>query len=167
MAINSFLNTEKEGVNLYEKMQKNRGGSAYKNPWQVFQELITSFNNKGADSNSPLLVNKDLHIVDGAHRLACALYFNEPFITIKINKKLDFSPYGINWFKSNNFSTKELDLILQKKKQIFINGKFELRTMLPLSLSYDHRIIDGAEAARFNNDLKENLGKNFAYKLAI
>ena len=38
--------------------------------------------------------------------------------------------------------------------------------MLPLSLSYDHRIIDGAEAARFNNDLKENLGKNFAYKLA-
>ena len=54
-----------------------------------------------------------------------------------------------------------------KKKQIFINGKFETRTMLPLSLSYDHRIIDGAEAARFNNDLKENLGKNFAYKLAI
>ena len=54
-----------------------------------------------------------------------------------------------------------------QKKQIFINGKFELRTMLPLSLSYDHRIIDGAEAARFNNDIKENLGKNFAYKLAI
>jgi len=54
-----------------------------------------------------------------------------------------------------------------QKKQIFINGKFESRTMLPLSLSYDHRIIDGAEAARFNNDIKENLGKNFAYKLAI
>ena len=54
-----------------------------------------------------------------------------------------------------------------EKKQIFINGKFETRTMLPLSLSYDHRIIDGAEASRFNNDLKENLGKNFAYKLAI
>ncbi|MDA7575085.1 2-oxo acid dehydrogenase subunit E2 [Candidatus Pelagibacter sp.] len=54
-----------------------------------------------------------------------------------------------------------------QKKQIFINGKFETRIMLPLSLSYDHRIIDGAEAARFNNDLKENLGKNFAYKLAI
>ena len=54
-----------------------------------------------------------------------------------------------------------------KKKQVFINGKFVTRIMLPLSLSYDHRIIDGAEAARFNNDLKENLGKNFAYKLAI
>ena len=54
-----------------------------------------------------------------------------------------------------------------QKKQIFINGKFKIRTMLPISLSYDHRIIDGAEAARFNNDLKDNLGSNFAYKLAI
>tara|TARA_B100001013_G_scaffold308526_1_gene212524 strand:+ start:1085 stop:2056 length:972 start_codon:yes stop_codon:yes gene_type:complete len=53
------------------------------------------------------------------------------------------------------------------KKQLFINGKFIPRTILPLSLSYDHRIIDGAEAARFNNDLKDNLGSNFAYKLAV
>jgi len=54
-----------------------------------------------------------------------------------------------------------------QKKQIYIDGKFQTRIMLPISLSYDHRIIDGAEAARFNNDLKENLGKNFAYKLAV
>ena len=54
-----------------------------------------------------------------------------------------------------------------EKKQVFLDGKLVTRTMLPLSLSYDHRIIDGAEAARFNNELKENLGKNFAYKLAI
>ena len=54
-----------------------------------------------------------------------------------------------------------------EKKQVFIDGNFVTRTMLPLSLSYDHRIIDGAEAARFNNELKENLGKNFAYKLAV
>jgi len=54
-----------------------------------------------------------------------------------------------------------------QKKQILINEKFKVRTILPISLSYDHRIIDGAEAARFNNDLKENLGKNFAYKLAV
>ena len=52
-------------------------------------------------------------------------------------------------------------------KQVLINNEFQKRIMLPLSLSYDHRIIDGAEAARFSNELKENLGKNFAYKLAI
>ena len=53
------------------------------------------------------------------------------------------------------------------KKNIYYEDKYQARIMLPLSLSYDHRIIDGAEAARFCNELKETLGKNFAYKLAV
>ena len=53
------------------------------------------------------------------------------------------------------------------KKNAYYEDKYQSRIMLPLSLSYDHRIIDGAEAARFCNELKENLGKNFAYKLAV
>ena len=32
---------------------------------------------------------------------------------------------------------------------VWINGKFEPRQVLPISLSYDHRLIDGADAARF------------------
>jgi pyruvate dehydrogenase E2 component (dihydrolipoamide acetyltransferase) len=39
------------------------------------------------------------------------------------------------------------------------NGQIAPRLMLPLSLSYDHRIIDGAEAARFSRcivDMLEN-----------
>jgi pyruvate dehydrogenase E2 component (dihydrolipoamide acetyltransferase) len=32
---------------------------------------------------------------------------------------------------------------------VFIDGQFQPRTMLPLTLSYDHRLIDGADAARF------------------
>jgi pyruvate dehydrogenase E2 component (dihydrolipoamide acetyltransferase) len=32
---------------------------------------------------------------------------------------------------------------------VYVNGQFEPRLMLPLSLSYDHRVIDGADAARF------------------
>ena len=39
------------------------------------------------------------------------------------------------------------------------NGsEFQPRLMLPLSLSYDHRVIDGASAARFSNYLVELLG---------
>ena len=52
-------------------------------------------------------------------------------------------------------------------KQVFIDGKFEPRMMMPISLSYDHRIIDGAEAAKFCQDLKVSLGRNFAIKLAV
>jgi pyruvate dehydrogenase E2 component (dihydrolipoamide acetyltransferase) len=32
---------------------------------------------------------------------------------------------------------------------VFKDGGFEPRLMLPLALSYDHRLIDGADAARF------------------
>ncbi len=53
------------------------------------------------------------------------------------------------------------------KKQILLGDQFTTRTILPISLSYDHRIIDGAEAARFCNEIRDNLGKNFAFKLAI
>ncbi|HEX2788606.1 MAG TPA: 2-oxo acid dehydrogenase subunit E2 [Ignavibacteria bacterium] len=35
------------------------------------------------------------------------------------------------------------------KEAVYVDDKFEPRLMLPLSLSYDHRIIDGADAARF------------------
>ena len=34
---------------------------------------------------------------------------------------------------------------------------FRPRLMLPLSLSYDHRVIDGAEAARFTVFIRELL----------
>jgi pyruvate dehydrogenase E2 component (dihydrolipoamide acetyltransferase) len=34
-------------------------------------------------------------------------------------------------------------------KPVYINNAFEPRLILPLSLSYDHRLIDGAAAARF------------------
>ena len=53
------------------------------------------------------------------------------------------------------------------KKQILFGNRFTERSILPISLSYDHRIIDGAEAARFCNEIRDNLGKNFAFKLAI
>ena len=39
----------------------------------------------------------------------------------------------------------------------YVDGEFVPRLMLPLSLSYDHRIIDGAEAARFLRWLCEML----------
>ncbi len=34
-------------------------------------------------------------------------------------------------------------------RPVYINGVLEPRLMLPLSLSYDHRVIDGADGARF------------------
>jgi pyruvate dehydrogenase E2 component (dihydrolipoamide acetyltransferase) len=42
-----------------------------------------------------------------------------------------------------------LGLSRSRMEPEWINNKFEARLILPLSLSYDHRLIDGADAARF------------------
>ena len=44
-----------------------------------------------------------------------------------------------------------------QQRPVWKDGKFEPRLMLPLSLSYDHRVIDGAEAVRFVVALAEAL----------
>jgi pyruvate dehydrogenase E2 component (dihydrolipoyllysine-residue acetyltransferase) len=45
-------------------------------------------------------------------------------------------------------------------KPVVRNGKIEAATMLPLCLSYDHRVNDGANAVRFVRDLAEKI-ENF------
>ena len=35
-----------------------------------------------------------------------------------------------------------------------VDGKIVVRKVMPISFTYDHRVLDGAEAARFMNDLR-------------
>jgi len=50
-----------------------------------------------------------------------------------------------------------LGLSRQALKPVYEQGVFIPRLMLPLSLSYDHRVIDGAEGARFTRYISECL----------
>ena len=42
-------------------------------------------------------------------------------------------------------------------KPRILDGKVAVRKIMPISFTYDHRVIDGAEAARFMNDVRELL----------
>lgn len=48
---------------------------------------------------------------------------------------------------------------------VFIDGQFQPRLMMPLSLTYDHRLIDGADGARFLRWVCEALEKPFLLML--
>ena len=50
-----------------------------------------------------------------------------------------------------------LGMSRSRTEPVWVNDHFEPRTMLPLSLSYDHRIIDGADAARYLRWIAEAL----------
>ncbi len=54
-----------------------------------------------------------------------------------------------------------LGLSRSRMEPEWINGKFEPRLILPLSLSYDHRLIDGADAARFLRWISEAFEQPF------
>lgn len=54
-----------------------------------------------------------------------------------------------------------LGVARSRKQPVYINGGFEPRLILPLSISYDHRIIDGTEGLRFLRWIAENLEKPF------
>jgi pyruvate dehydrogenase E2 component (dihydrolipoamide acetyltransferase) len=49
--------------------------------------------------------------------------------------------------------------------RIASNGTFEPRQLLPLSLSYDHRVIDGADAMRFLRWVAEAVEQPFLLSL--
>jgi pyruvate dehydrogenase E2 component (dihydrolipoamide acetyltransferase) len=51
------------------------------------------------------------------------------------------------------------------KEAVLINNEFVPRMMLPLSLSYDHRVIDGADAARFIRWVSQALENPFLLSL--
>ncbi|MEK6983515.1 MAG: dihydrolipoamide acetyltransferase family protein [Nanoarchaeota archaeon] len=45
------------------------------------------------------------------------------------------------------------------EKPVVKNGKIEVRKVLPLSLTYDHRVVDGGQAARFMLNVIDKLEK--------
>ena len=51
----------------------------------------------------------------------------------------------------------EKPVVVKSKGLLEGQSKIEIRKMLPLSLSFDHRVVDGAQAARFIVDLKNHL----------
>jgi pyruvate dehydrogenase E2 component (dihydrolipoamide acetyltransferase) len=51
------------------------------------------------------------------------------------------------------------------REPVYVDGAFEPRLMLPLSLSYDHRVIDGADAARFLRWVAEAFEQPFVMSL--
>lgn len=111
--IEEYFNNNNQIWDLYDNMQFTRANLIRFVPKHMinhkdkFIELINSIKDNGFDSESPLLVNKDYMVIDGAHRMACALYFNIDDVFIKTTDEyINFIPneYTKKWFEENNLS---------------------------------------------------------------
>lgn len=75
-----------------------------------FVEVIKSFEENGYNSNSELVIDEKLHLVDGSHRLALALYFAVPRLKVRIVERKEEIYYGKDWFVKS-FSNEECKII--------------------------------------------------------
>lgn len=99
---------------LYAHMQKKRLGLKRHEIWtkmQNFRALIASFEEKGFLEDYPIVVDSDYRLIDGAHRLACALYFNIEKIPVVVKVRTDDRPYGLKWFSDNGFTLAEIEML--------------------------------------------------------
>ena len=58
-----------------------------------------------------------------------------------------------------------LGLARSRMEQVYVDGTFQPRLMLPLMISYDHRVIDGADGARFMQWLVQAFEEPFLLSL--
>ena len=111
IAIDCFYGKNEYGWDWYNKMQTKRVKDNplipkhMANREKEFKELIKSFEKNGYIDKYPIVVNKDLLFIDGAHRLALALYFGIDRIPITIDKNyynFESKDYSFDWFEKKN-----------------------------------------------------------------
>lgn len=117
-----------ESWSLYDEMMHARVKScqfvddSYYDHKEAFVELIQSFEINGFLKEYPIMVNDNLDMLDGTHRLACALYFDIKQVPVIVNGEgvYGIAEFKMDWFKDMGFErhieviNEELDYLYQR-----------------------------------------------------
>lgn len=92
-----------------------------------FVNLIESYKKNGYDNNSLLVVDKDLRLLDGNHRLAMNYYTNNYDIVVKVLKRKSRNPNGIQWYRDVGLEEVFIQCVLDRydaiQKELFDVGQ--------------------------------------------
>lgn len=134
----------------YARMQQRRGRG---NPRRDLGALIDSFREHGFLDRHPLPVTKDGRLIDGAHRLACALYTGVQEVPVTIEPETrPLSGYGRAWFIENGFEPTFMRRVEETRDRVFEQeGVFFPVVLWPgvtpwldeivATLARDHRVV--------------------------
>ena len=130
LAIEDYFGENDFGFDLYRKMQDNRVRPGYAKTAVIrFQELIKSIKEYGYDENSEIIVDCNLRLIDGAHRVALAIYHNISKVKIRILKKSSDIDYGLKWFEQC-FNSEECNLIAEQLEELSKRWFFPIKGIL-------------------------------------
>lgn len=119
LAVECYFGKNNYGFDFYRRMQAARINKEWVEPAvERFRSLIQSYDKNGYDERSRILLDKNLHLVDGSHRMAMAMYYNIPRINASVHPKAFDIFYGIEWFKVNGFTKDECDILHNKYEKL-------------------------------------------------
>ena len=119
LAVECYFGKNDYGLDFYKRMQIGRTGKEWaEKAVSIFENLIRSFDKNGYDESSEILLDKNLHLIDGSHRMALAMYYNIPTIRAKVINVQQDVFYSIEWFGVNGFSVEECRILKDKYKEL-------------------------------------------------
>lgn len=129
----------------YERMQRCR---VNRETTIVFKQLISSVQRSGfAVDRHPILLNHNGALVDGSHRLACALAVGADTIPVRIERRKAPRAYNRSWFHENDFDDNVIHEMDRSLTNILIDSgaAFEL-ILWPPAQSFVDAIEDDIRA---------------------
>jgi len=127
LAIKNYYGKNNIGFNLYEKMQKIRIGENWNDR---FKELIASFEKNGFLPEYPIVVGSNYMIMNGSHRLALDMYHKINYVPIKVIPQFKDRRYSIQWFRENDFSKEEIQIIKEAKSKLVKSVTFNFSALI-------------------------------------
>ncbi len=119
LAVECYFDKNNYGFDFYKRMQLCRKGKEWaEKSVGIFENLIRSFDKNGYEESSEILLDKNLHLIDGSHRMALAMYYNIPTIRAKVTNEQQDVFYSIEWFRVNGFSDGECRILRDKYKEL-------------------------------------------------
>ena len=100
LTVKSIAEGDDNYKSLYLRMQHGRVGVEI---YSELCDLVASFQTKGFLPYYPIPIKEEGLLVDGAHRLACALYFGVEETPVAILPTRERIDYGRPWFEEHGF----------------------------------------------------------------
>lgn len=172
LAIEEFFGKNNIGFYLYKKIQEKRGfikivdHRSKEDSLERFKNLILNVEKNGFDEFSLIPVDKNQTIMDGSHRVALALFFDVPLIPLKLYKKEFKVDYSMEWFRKNNFSDEEINIIENKRKEIFREKGIYFQIILwpPVNKYFDEIEEDISKNYKILKSYEINFVNQFDFK---
>ena len=90
-----------------EKHREQDGNNA-------FTRLIESYKEKGYDPNSYFVVDQDIRLLDGNHRMGMNLYMGTDTINVRVLKRKSRNPKAIDWYLTVGLDSKFIRNVVDK-----------------------------------------------------